>query len=76
VGRIMDYREPHFKTYQEYYKQQSEYTRESIEYFSPLDQAIELPNGAYRETAIKIGFKDGNWIRAYYNGNNGEYEWY
>jgi hypothetical protein len=74
----MEYREVHLRTYNNYLSLQSEETKANIEYFKPLEDDIRklLPRNAYKETAIKVVFKDGTWLSVYKNGDLNSIEWY
>ncbi|NRT34015.1 hypothetical protein [Clostridium beijerinckii] len=62
------------KIFEKYYELSSIEWRKTIVGYEPLDKSVELPSGADRKTAIKISFKNKDWIRVYRIGN--KVEWY
>lgn len=62
------------KIFEEYYALSSSEWRKTIVGYEPLDESIELPKDADRKTAIKVTFKNKDWIRVYRLGS--EIEWY
>ncbi|EKQ52420.1 MULTISPECIES: hypothetical protein [unclassified Clostridium] len=62
------------KIFEEYYSVSSNEWRKTIIGYEPLDESIEIPKDADRKTAIKVMFKNKDWIRVYRIRN--EIEWY
>ena len=62
------------KIYEYYYNVMSREYRKEIVGYEKLKNNIELPVGADRNTAIKVNFRNGSWIRCYRIGKN--IEWY
>ncbi|NOW92356.1 hypothetical protein BCD91_004379 [Clostridium beijerinckii] len=62
------------KIFEKYYELSSIEWRKTIVGYEPLNKSIELPSGADSRTAIKISFKNKDWIRVYRIGN--KVEWY
>lgn len=63
-----------YKLFEEYYALVSYEVKKRILGYEPLDEHIDIPKDATRKTAIKVPFKEGNWIRVYRIRN--EVEWY
>ena len=55
------------RLFEEYKKLQTKEWNESISEY----EALEMKG---KDLAIKVIFKNGNWLHVYYNGNN--VEWY
>lgn len=62
------------KVYEGYYNLMSIEMREEIKSYTPLPKKVPLPPNIDRNSAIKVIFRDKNWLRVYLR--NGCLEWY
>ena len=62
------------KVYEGYYNLMSDEMREEIKTYTPLPKKVSLPPNADRKSAIKVIFRDKNWLRVYLR--HGSLEWY
>lgn len=60
--------------FKEYYALLNYSIKKTILGYEPLDESINIPKDADRKTAIKVSFRDKNWVRVYRIRN--EVEWY
>jgi len=50
------------KVYEAYYRLLSDEMREEIKTYRPLPKKVSLPPNADRKSAIKVIFRDKNWL--------------
>jgi hypothetical protein len=62
------------KVYEAYYNLMSIEMREEIKTYRPLPKKVPLPPGSDKNSAIKVIFRDKNWLRVYLR--HGSLEWY
>jgi hypothetical protein len=60
--------------FKEYYALLTYSIKKNILGYEPLDENIQIPKDADRNTAIKVLFRNKTWIRVYRIRN--EVEWY